>query len=53
MMTGHGNLPRGLDLVSHQGLNKGTSFTDAERAALGLHSIFREEQSVRAFEAAR
>jgi hypothetical protein len=34
MTTGHGNLPRGMDLISHQGLNKGTALTDAERAAL-------------------
>jgi hypothetical protein len=38
-MPGHGNLPRGMDLISHPGLNKGTAFTDAERAALGLHGI--------------
>jgi malate dehydrogenase (oxaloacetate-decarboxylating) len=57
MMTGHGNLPRGMDLISHPGLNKGTAFTDAERTALGLQGILPphvetlEEQSVRAYEA--
>jgi hypothetical protein len=30
-MTAHGELPRGVDLLSRQGLNKGTAFTDAER----------------------
>jgi malate dehydrogenase (oxaloacetate-decarboxylating) len=56
-MPGHGNLPRGMDLIDRPGLNKGTAFTDAERAALGLHGILPpdvetlEEQSVRAYEA--
>jgi hypothetical protein len=38
-MPGRGNLPRGMDLIDRQGLNKGTAFTDAERAALGLHGL--------------
>ena len=56
-MTGHGELPRGMDLLNHQGLNKGTAFTDAERAALGLQGLLPphvetlDEQSVRAYEA--
>ena len=39
MVTRHGNAPRGMDLIGHQGLDKGTAFTDAELAALGLHGI--------------
>ena len=56
-MTRHAELPRGMDLLNCQGLNKGTAFTDAERAALGLqglrppHVATLGEQSVRAYEA--
>jgi malate dehydrogenase (oxaloacetate-decarboxylating) len=53
----HAELPRGMDLLNCQGLNKGTAFTDAERAALGLQGLLPPhvatlgEQSVRAYEA--
>src|SRR5262245_44695461 len=56
-MTRHVDLPRGMDLLNRQGLNKGTAFTDAERAALGLQGLLPplvetlDEQSVRAYEA--
>ena len=56
-MTRHAELPRGMDLLNCQGLNKGTAFTDAERAALGLQGLLPPhvatlgEQSVRAYEA--
>ncbi len=56
-MTRHAELPRGMDLLNCQGLNKGTAFTDAERAALGLQGLLPphvetlDEQSVRAYEA--
>jgi len=56
-MTRHGDLPRGVDLLNRQGLNKGTAFTDAERAALGLQGLLPplvetlDQQSVRAYEA--
>ena len=56
-MTGHGELPRGMDLLHRQGLNKGTAFTDPERTALGLHGFLPphvetlDEQAVRAYEA--
>jgi malate dehydrogenase (oxaloacetate-decarboxylating) len=56
-MTRHAELPRGMDLLNCQGLNKGTAFTDAERAALGLQGLLPphvetlHEQSVRAYEA--
>jgi len=57
MMTGHGELPRGMDLLNRQGLNQGTAFTDPERTALGLHGLLPphvetlDEQAVRAYEA--
>src|SRR5258705_7613954 len=56
-MTRHAELPRGMDLLNCQGLNKGTAFTDAERAALGWKDLLPphvetlDEQSVRAYEA--
>src|SRR5215510_6695521 len=56
-MTRHAESPRGMDLLNRQGLNKGTAFTDAERAALGLHGLLPpqvetlDQQSVRAYEA--
>src|SRR5258705_10159050 len=56
-MTRHAELPRGMDLLNCQGLNKGTAFTDGERAALGLQGLLPphvetlDEQSVRAYEA--
>ncbi len=51
------SLPRGMNLLNRQGLNKGTAFTDAERTALGLHGLLPpyieclDEQVVRAYEA--
>src|SRR5262249_3752964 len=56
-MTGQGDLPRGMDLLNRQALNKGTAFTDAERTDLGLlgllppHVETFDEQSLRAYEA--
>jgi malate dehydrogenase (oxaloacetate-decarboxylating) len=50
-------VPRGMDLLSHPGLNKGTAFTEEERSKLGLHGLLPphveslEEQAVRAYEA--
>jgi malate dehydrogenase (oxaloacetate-decarboxylating) len=51
------DVPRGMDLLSHPGLNKGTAFTEEERSKLGLHGLLPphveslEEQAVRAYEA--
>ena len=51
------DLPRGMDLLNRQGLNKGTAFTEGERSALGLHGLLPpqieslEEQVGRAYEA--
>jgi len=56
-MTRHAELLRGMDLLNSQGSNKGTAFTDAERAALGLQGLLPpdvetlDQQSVRAYEA--
>lgn len=50
-------VPRGMDLLNRQGLNKGTAFTEEERSELGLHGLLPphveslEEQVVRAYEA--
>jgi malate dehydrogenase (oxaloacetate-decarboxylating) len=50
-------LPRGMDLLNRQGLNKGTAFTEEERSELGLHGLLPphiedlSEQVVRAYEA--
>jgi malate dehydrogenase (oxaloacetate-decarboxylating) len=55
--SGFPELPRGMDLLNRQGLNKGTAFTDEERSKLGLHGLLPpqveilEEQVVRAYEA--
>src|SRR5499425_2935959 len=55
--SGSFDLPRGMDLLNRQGLNKGTAFTDEERKRLGLHGLLPphvetlEEQVVRAYEA--
>src|ERR1700730_10129538 len=49
------DLPRGMDLLNRQGLNKGTAFTEEERSKLGLHGLLPpyieslEEQVVRAY----
>jgi malate dehydrogenase (oxaloacetate-decarboxylating) len=56
-MTRQAESPHGMDLLNRQGLNKGTAFTDAERAALGLHGLLPphietlDQQTVRAYEA--
>jgi len=48
---------RGIELLNRQTLNKGTAFTDEERAKLGLHGLLPpqvetlDEQVVRAYEA--
>ncbi len=49
--TGREKHPRGIELLHNPSLNKGTSFTAAERDALGLHGllpprIFSQEQLV-------
>src|SRR5215470_5785103 len=55
--SGPFDLPRGMDLLNRQGLNKGTAFTEEERNRLGLHGLLPphvetlEEQVVRAYEA--
>src|SRR5262249_15976830 len=49
--------PRGVDRLNRPALNKGTAFTEDERAALGLHGLLPpqveslDEQVVRAYEA--
>jgi len=48
---------RGMDLLNHQGLNKGTAFKEEERSKFGLHGLLPphieslEEQVLRAYEA--
>jgi malate dehydrogenase (oxaloacetate-decarboxylating) len=55
--SGFPDVPRGMDLLNRQGLNKGTAFTEGERSKLGLHGLLPpyieslEEQVVRAYEA--
>lgn len=50
-------VPRGMDLLNRQGLNKGTAFTEEERSKLGLQGLLPphveslEDQVVRAYEA--
>jgi malate dehydrogenase (oxaloacetate-decarboxylating) len=50
-------IPRGLDLLNRQALNKGTAFTEEERTEFGLHGLLPphletlNEQVVRAYEA--
>ena len=50
-------VPRGMDLLNRQGLNKGAAFTERERSELGLHGLLPpyietlDEQVVRAYEA--
>jgi malate dehydrogenase (oxaloacetate-decarboxylating) len=54
---GSAGLPRGMDLLNRQGLNKGTAFTAEERGVLGLHGLLPpyverlEEQVIRAYQA--
>jgi malate dehydrogenase (oxaloacetate-decarboxylating) len=51
------DLPRGMDLLNRQGLNKGTAFSEEERIKFGLQGLLPphveslEEQVVRAYEA--
>jgi malate dehydrogenase (oxaloacetate-decarboxylating) len=51
------DLPRGMDLLDRQGLNKGTAFTEEERSTHSLHGLLPphvvtlDEQVVRAYEA--
>ena len=55
--SGLPDIPRGMDLLNCQGLNKGTAFTEQERSKLGLHGLLPpqveslDEQTVRAYEA--
>src|SRR6201984_1055760 len=50
-------IPRGMDLLNRQGLNKGTAFTEEERTEFGLQGLLPpyvetlDEQVVRAYEA--
>jgi malate dehydrogenase (oxaloacetate-decarboxylating) len=51
------DIPRGMDLLNRQGLNKGTAFTEEERIEFGLQGLLPpyvetlDEQAVRAYEA--
>lgn len=51
------DVPRGMDLLNRQGLNKGTAFTEEERMQFGLNGLLPphveslEEQVARAYEA--
>ena len=51
------DIPRGMDLLNRQSLNKGTAFTEQERTEFGLHGLLPpfveslDEQVVRAYEA--
>ena len=53
------DIPRGMDLLNRQGLNKGTAFTEEERTEFGLHGLLPpqvetlDEQVVRAYGAYR
>ena len=53
--TGRADVPRGMDLLNRQGLNKGTAFTEDERTEFGLHGLLPpqvetlDEQVVRAY----
>ena len=55
--SGSPDVPQGMDLLNHQGLNKGTAFTDDERSKLCLHGLLPpqveslDQQAVRAYEA--
>ena len=48
------DIPRGMDLLNRQGLNKGTAFTEEERTEFGLQGLLPphvetlDEQVVRA-----
>lgn len=53
--TDRSEIPRGMDLLNRQGLNKGTAFTDEERTEFGLQGLLPphvetlDEQVVRAY----
>jgi len=55
--SGFPDVPRGMDLLNRQGLNKGTAFTEEERTKFGLDGLLPPhveslgEQVVRAYEA--
>jgi multidrug resistance efflux pump len=55
--SGFPEVPRGMDLLNRQGLNKGTAFTEEERTKLDLHGLLPpqveslEEQTVGAYKA--
>jgi malate dehydrogenase (oxaloacetate-decarboxylating) len=55
--SGFSEVPRGMDLLNRQGLNKGTAFTEEERSKFGLDGLLPphveslEEQVARAYEA--
>src|SRR6201997_4304298 len=55
--TNRSDIPRGMDLLNRQGLNKGTAFTEEERTEFGLQGLLPpqletlDEQAVRAYEA--
>src|SRR6201993_1782459 len=55
--TNRSDIPRGIDLLNRQNLNKGTAFTEEERTEFGLHGLLPphietlDEQTVRAYEA--
>src|SRR5208283_6208364 len=57
MPIGRSDIPRGMDLLNRQGLNKGTAFTEDERTEFGLLGLLPppvetlDEQVVRAYEA--
>lgn len=54
---GASDLPRGMELLNHPGLNKGTAFTEEERNKFALHGLLPPQiesldtQVVRAYEA--
>src|SRR5246500_2625598 len=54
---GLSDMPRGMDLLNRQGLNKGTAFLEEERTEFGLHGLLPphvetlDEQVIRAYEA--
>jgi malate dehydrogenase (oxaloacetate-decarboxylating) len=55
--SGVTDMPRGMDLLNRQGMNKGTAFSEKERTQFGLHGLLPphieslDEQLLRAYEA--